>query len=181
MLLGVLSLDFAIAGVLPRLEARTLAGGSIVLPEDAHGSFALLVFGFTRGSREWTSAWGRRSVQDCKPVNHCQDYAIAVLEDVPRLLRSIVVSGIRAGIPAERQGYFLTLFHDSDAWKKFVGYREPDDAYLVLLDADGNVRWRWHGIFNDANYAIFQQELREIGVSRINELHCCRARRGTPA
>jgi hypothetical protein len=43
--------------------------------------------------------------------------------------------------------------------KRFVEFEKPDQAYLVLLDRDGNVRWRWHGLFGEVEYGRLREQL----------------------
>ena len=47
-------------------------------------------------------------------------------------------------------------------WKEAVGYDSPNDAYLVLLDADGAIRWRFHGALNDASLAGLKSQLADL-------------------
>jgi hypothetical protein len=139
--------------MLPRLEGRSLSGKQIVLPDDAYGKIALLVIGFTKKSSQANRAWGQRFKKDFGNDGYVV-YPVAVLEDVPEFIRGLVTSGIRRGVPPEDQVYFLTLFHGEADLKRFVAFSAPDEAYLLLLDARGEVRWRGHGLFREQDYAI---------------------------
>lgn len=147
---------------LPRLKGETLADKPIVLPDDAHGKIALLVIGFTRKSSQATRAWGQRFNMDFGSDQRYVRYQVAVLEEVPRLIRGMVTSGIRREIAAGEQEHFVTLFNTEADLKRFVAYSAPDEAYLLLLDVKGEVRWRGHGLFREQDYAALQHAAKQF-------------------
>ena len=51
------------------------------------------------------------------------------------------------------------LFEGEDALKKAAGFQASDEAYVLLLDANGNVVWREHGAVDDKKVAALQGEL----------------------
>jgi predicted transcriptional regulator len=44
----------------------------------------------------------------------------------------------------------MTVYGGNDDWKARVGFSAPHDAYLVLIDRQGIVRWLAHGRVSDA-------------------------------
>src|SRR5437763_688686 len=81
---ALLAVTSSSGGTLPRLEGKSLAGKNVVLPDDARGSAAILIFGFTRASRSNTEAWSRRLADD-KTLSGVKIYNLPVLESVPRI------------------------------------------------------------------------------------------------
>lgn len=70
------------------------------------------------------------------------------------------ISRARESLPAQRRsGKALrrNLFQGDADWKKFVGFATADEAYLVLLDANGEVKWRGHGVLSEEGYATLQR------------------------
>jgi hypothetical protein len=147
---------------LPRLAGEALSGKQIVLPGDANGKIALLVIGFTKKSSQATRAWGQRFKKDFGNDQRYVVYQVAVLENVPRFIRGTVTSSIRLGIPPEEQEHFVTLFNGEADLKRFLSYSGPDEAYLLLLNARGEIRWRAHGVFREQDYAALQDAAKQL-------------------
>jgi hypothetical protein len=146
----------------PRLKGATLSDKQIVLPDDAHGKIALLVIGFTRKSSQATRAWGQRFNKDFGNDQRYVRYQVAVLEDVPKLIRGMVTSGIRRDIPAGEQEHFVIVVNGEADLKRFMAYSVPDEAYLLLLDAKGAVQWRGHGLFREQDYAALRDAAQQL-------------------
>jgi hypothetical protein len=134
----------------PSIEGENLLGKKLAFPEAAKGKPAVIVIGFTHASQTQTKAWGIKLAPEF-PV-----YSIAVLEDVPRLVRGIVSGGIKRGIPQNQRERFLLVYHGEKELKQAVRFQQPDDAYLAVIDRDGAIRWRFHGPVTDSTV----QELR---------------------
>jgi hypothetical protein len=128
---------------IPAIEGETLAGKKVSLPAAAEGRPALLIIGFTHASQPQAKAWGMR-VRDRFPA-----WSIAVLEDVPRLLRGMVAGSIRRGTPKELHDHFVLVYRGGNELKKAAGFDRPDDAYLLVIDSAGAIRWSFHGPVTD--------------------------------
>jgi hypothetical protein len=149
---------------LPRLAGESLSGKEVVLPNDAHGKIALLVIGFTKKSSHATQAWEQRFKKDFGNDQRYVVYPVAVLEDVPRFIRGMVTSSIRRGTPPGEQDRFVTLFQGEADLKRFVSYAGPDEAYLLLLDAKGEVQWHGHGLFGEQDYAALHDAAKQLAL-----------------
>jgi predicted transcriptional regulator len=84
------------------------------------------------------------------------EYSVAVLQDVPRLVRGMAIGGIKSSVPQNQRERILLVFQGEKDLKVAAGFDRPDDAYLVLLDREGSIRWRFHGAFTEDSL----QELR---------------------
>jgi hypothetical protein len=156
-------LGFAQGGQpMPRIEGESFAGQKIVLPDATHGKVAVLVFGFTRNSKVPTSAWAQKINAEFGTHNRFELYELPVLEDVPRFIRGMVISGIKKGVPENRRAHFLPVVQNESDLKKLVNYKEPDDAYLVMLDPSGQIVAQTHGPFTDVAYAQFRAGLQSL-------------------
>jgi hypothetical protein len=147
---------------MPRIEGESFTGQKIVLPDNAHGKVAVLVFGFTKASKGPTSAWTQKINAEFGTRNGFELYELPVLEDVPRFIRGMVISSIKKGVPENRRAHFVPIVQNESELKKLVNYQEPDDAYVVTLDATGRVVSQTHGPFNDAAYEPFRTDLRSL-------------------
>jgi hypothetical protein len=147
---------------IPRIEEENLAGHQVVLPNAASGKVAVLVLGFTKASKEPTSAWANKVLADFG--NQCGFvlYQMPVLEEVPHFIRGMVISSMKKGVPESQREHFVPVLHHEADWKKLVSYKEPDDAYLVVLDRSGTIAYQMHGTLNDQNYAKLRTELQTL-------------------
>jgi len=144
---------------MPRTEGESLAGHAVVLPDDTAGKVAVLIFGFTKASKLQTGAWADKLQSDFSARADFQLYQLPVLEDVPRILRSMIISGIRKGVPENRRDHFVPMLQGEEVTKKLAHYKEPDDAYLVVLDRAGGIALQIHGATNDATYGAAKSEI----------------------
>jgi hypothetical protein len=140
-LLSILFTAIAAAESIPRIEAKAVSGKTIVLPDAVAGRPAVLIFGFSKDSNKQTEQWSKRLHSAQVPV-----YTLPVLESVPRLIRGLVVSGIKGGTAAADRDYMLPVFSGEAALKQLVQFSQPDDAYVVVLDASGKIQWKGHGV-----------------------------------
>lgn len=144
------SILFLCAGMLyaqqsiPTIEGETLSGKKISLPAEVGSQSALLIIGFTHGSQAQVKAWGAR-VRGRFPA-----WSIAVLEDAPRFVRGMASHSIKGAIPKDQYDRFLLVYHGEKQLKEAAGFDRPDDAYLLVIDSIGTIRWRGHGPVSDA-------------------------------
>lgn len=148
-----------VAQNLPMIEGDSLTGQHVVLPKAANGKVAVLVLGFTKASKIPTSAWGNRMVTDFANTPNLVLYQLPVLEEVPGIIRGMVISGIKKGVPENRRGYFVPVLHNESELKKLVNYKEPDDAYLILLDLSGRIAYQTHGALTESSYAEVRRHI----------------------
>lgn len=163
--LGVLCVGACLAQTgqpMPPIEGESFAGQKIVLPDAAHGKVAVLVFGFSKASKVPTSAWAQKVNAEFGTHDGFELYELPVLEDVPRFIRGMVISSIKKGVPENRRAHFVPIVQGESELKKLVNYKEPDDAYLVMLDSNGQVVSQTHGPFSDAAYAQFRTNLQSL-------------------
>lgn len=116
------------------------------------------MIGFTHASQSQTKPWTERLAAD---FDH---YSIAVLEDAPRLVRGMAVGGIKGSVPKDQRDRFLVVFKGEKEMKAAVGFERPDDAYVVLLDPDGSIVWRFHGAVNEN--ALGELKTRIAGIKK---------------
>ena len=157
--LAAVSLIPAFAQTLPATEFQTLAGTKLTLPGGAGERAALFIVGFSHASSKPTSAWSKQLDKDCAETGTVC-YTVAVLQDVPRLVRGMVISGIRSGIPKEKRNRFLILLHEEEVWKKLCGFSDADGAYLLLVSRTGQILWKWAGPADGASLSAARERLR---------------------
>ncbi len=127
----------------PAIEGQNLLDQKVKFPD---GQAAVVVMGFTHASQNQTKAWAQR-IGSQFPL-----YSIAVLEDVPRLVRGMASHGIKSGTPENQRAHFLLVYHNEKELKQAAGFSTPDDAYVLVLDKSGVIQWKFHGPVTDAAF-----------------------------
>ena len=145
--------------LMPTIDGESLTGSKVSLPEAAKGKVAVLVLGFTKASKTATSAWADRLFADFAAQNGFALYQLPILESVPGFVRGMVISSMKKGVRSNMRDHFVPIVHGEAELKKLVGYKEPDDAYLVVLDSGGNVIEQRCGPFNGATYAQLRVDI----------------------
>ena len=99
---------------MPKTEGESLTGHKVVLPDAAAGKVAVLIFGFAQSSKGQTSPWAERLESAFSAHTEFQLYQLPVLEDAPRILRNMVTSGIRKGVPENKRDRFVPVLQGRD-------------------------------------------------------------------
>ena len=147
---------------MPTTEGDSFAGHKVVLPDAAAGKVAVLIFGFTKASKIPTGAWADKLLADFGTRPGVELYQLPVLEEVPRLFRGMVISGIRKGVAENKRDHFVPILQGEAELKKLVHYQEPDDAYLVLLSRGGNIVQQIHGTPTEAKYSQVRSAIESL-------------------
>lgn len=145
--------------VLPDVSGETLTGRVATLPGAARGKVTLIVFSFSREAGAEGRAWTERFVRDFGSNWRVWSFSVIVLQSVPGLLRGVVVAQIRKGTPIALRDRVLLVYREEDAWKRRLGVSSDKDVSLLLIGADGTIRWVHHGRFSEPDYARLAAEL----------------------
>jgi hypothetical protein len=144
---------------LPRIEGDSLSGRHVVLPAAASGKVAVLILGFSKASKTPTAAWEKKITSDFS-TQQVQVYQLPVLEEVPRIIRGMVISSMKGAVAAEKQDRFIPLLHGESELKKLVDFEQPADAYLIVLGPSSEIDYKTHGsIVTEAGYAQVREHI----------------------
>ena len=149
------------AQTLPRLQGKTLSGVEVVLPAAARGRVTLLLFGFSKASGKPCKEWAAHVWPMIRKDRQADLFTVAEMQGIPGFLKGMVLGSVRRGTPEDYRSHFIPIFQDRKQWQVVTGYQilAPDDAYLVLLDPQGVIRWRTHGPYTPALYTQMQQQM----------------------
>jgi hypothetical protein len=148
--------------LMPPLRGEFLSGRKAVLPDAARGRVALVAVGFSYGSRFAVEAWTARFRQDFGSDSSLTFFEVPVIGGMARMARPFIDGGMRRGTPKALHENVITVYGAASEWKRRLGFRGPDDAYLVLLDREGRVAWRHAGPFREEDYALLAVEARRL-------------------
>src|SRR5881628_1149495 len=126
------------------LPATSLAGDARLFPRDASRPRAIYVVTFSKAATAEASEWTRtlRARNDVAPSELFQ---VAVLEAVPRLFRSFVISSMKAEIPTNLYDHFWVATSAGQKWQECADASNLDEAHVFVLERGGNIVWRSHG------------------------------------
>ena len=139
----------------PTLEAETLAGGKLRLPDAAKGQPALLVITFSKDAGDASKPWCERFVKD---FGSSRLFQAAHLERAPRLVRGLIRRGMRGDMPASLQARMLLIYQGEAEWRSRFGVTNDNLPYLVTLNAEGRITWIHQGKFDEGQYRKFQSQ-----------------------
>ncbi|WP_445777535.1 hypothetical protein [Shewanella sp.] len=128
----------AITGqVFPSVSGQTLAQQPMQLPQDLNGAVSLLLIGYKQDSQFDIDRWliGLDMTQTKVPV-----YEVPTIQGVfPRMFSTLIDNGMRSGIPKPLWKGVVTVYQDGEQVQAFTGNENPNNARVVLLDAQGKV------------------------------------------
>jgi len=144
---------------IPPVRSKALDDSEVVLPKPANSQILVLIVGFSHKSGEVCTAWGKHVSADYAKNPRVAYFQVPVLQDAPSFVRPMILHGMREGVPPQELSHFVPVYDKEADWKKLVNFSAPDDAYLILADAQGQVFWQTHGSFNNSAYAELQKSV----------------------
>jgi hypothetical protein len=134
----------SIAGV--NLSTQSLKGEPRVFPNDVSQRRAVVVVTFSKSASDEASEWTRKLRENQQKLA-ASIYQIAVLEDVPALFRSFVISALRRALPRELHDNFWISTSSSKEWQDRTGSRSLGGAHVFVLEEGSRITWRFDGAF----------------------------------
>lgn len=127
-------------------SGASLEGQSHQLPEDFSGQVTLLLFGYKQDSQFDIDRWliGLDMTKTDVPV-----YEIPTIQGMfPRMFSTQIDNGMRGGIPKALWKGVITVYEDGDKVQAFTGNEQPNNARVVLIDAQGRIQYFYDGGFS---------------------------------
>ena len=120
---------------------------------------AVLVVGYSRESRDEATAWGTRLAKDFGGSPDVAYYELAMLEDVPKFLRGLVLRSISRSVSERGKAHLVPLTSDQARWKAVSHFGNANDAYVLVVDSAGVVRWQASGEPTEERYQAMRRAL----------------------
>ena len=158
--------SLAVGDPLPTLRGEFLTGRTAVLPQAAAGRVALLLLGFTYDSRFAVEAWTQKFRGQFHTDPRVTFYEIPMIGGLARMGKWFIDGGMRRGTPKADYEHVITVYGGIDPWKQRVAFRDPNAAYLILLDASGRVAWRFAGVPDEPAYHALSSEVLRLVTGR---------------
>ncbi len=139
-----------VGDVLPPLRGSFLTGKNVALPSASAGKTALLILGFTYASRRAVEPWGDWFKKTFAGRQELTFFEMPMIGGMGKLGRWFIDRGMRKSTPQELHEHVITVYSETGDWKRRLGVTNAneDDAFLVVVDGKGIVRWMHHGPFD---------------------------------
>lgn len=147
---------------IPAVKAKALDNSEATLPPEGGQRPLILVVGFSRKGGQMCTVWGKRVAADFRTDSRVNYFQIPVLEEAPSFIRPMILHGMRKDTSPEVLSHTIPVYQQEAEWKKAVNFSTPDDAYVLLTDAQGHVVWRTHGAWSDSLYGALKSELNKL-------------------
>lgn len=131
----------------PEVAGESLEGTAWTIPADLAGRPAILLIGYVQDSQFDIDRWLLGIAQAEIPVPFLELPTIPGL--APRMFKGTIDQGMRQGIPIEDWQGVVTLWkEDARRVLELTGNQLPNNARVLLLDAEGRIVW-----FADRGYS----------------------------
>lgn len=147
---------------LPAFSGDDLAGTKVALPAAARGRVALIAFGFSYDSRVPVEAWTGHARTTWGAEPQFTWYQVPMIGGFGRLAKPFITGGMRKDTDPRYRPNAVIVFGGTGPWKSRLGVGDDRLAYLVLIDREGVVRWRYGGLFNQAMAAELDAQVRAL-------------------
>ena len=144
---------------IPPFQGTSFSDQTVKLPDDLRGKVGVLVVGFTHASQYAVEGWGKRLAADYQDSPGVVYYEMPVLAGAPRLIRGMIAGKIKGSLPDPVKPHFVPILENQAGWQAVANYKSGDDAYVMVVDGQGVVRWQTHEAVSDAAYARLRQQV----------------------
>lgn len=131
----------------PTISGTSLEQQKVVMPLAFKEKFTLLLIGYKQDSQFDIDRWliGLDMTQTQLPV-----YELPTIQGMfPRMFRTYIDNGMRAGIPKPLWKGVITVYEDGDRVQQFTGNENPNNARVVLLNEAGKILY-----FYDQGFSV---------------------------
>ena len=121
----------------PVVSGESLEKTLVTIPQVFSGQPALLLVGYKQDAQFDIDRWliGLDMTQTTVAV-----YEIPTIAGMfPRMFRTVIDNGMRAGIPKELWRGVITVYQDGERVQAFTGNTNPNNARVLLLDSTGKI------------------------------------------
>lgn len=157
-----------VGDLLPTLKGQFLTGRDAVLPQASSGKVTLVAIGFTYQSRFPVEAWADAYRRASGAREDVTFFEVPMIGGLPALARWFIDRGMRKGTPVALHDHVITVYGATVEWKQQLSYSAEykDDAYLIVYDREGVVRWLYHGLFNQPRADELEKVLTSLADRR---------------
>jgi hypothetical protein len=135
---------------LPKIEAATLTGRIVALPNAFQGRPSVVLLGFSKNAGYQAQDWVKPLYKEYG--QKVGVFQVPIIEAVPRILRGYAQKMMRQITPEALYDQVLLLDKGEKAWHTFLAHRNDDDIHVIVIDQEGRIEHRFEGRYNEPAY-----------------------------
>lgn len=138
-------------GTFPVIEAESLRGRALRLPDDFRGQRNLLLVAYEREQQADIDTWLAVLDTLAPQLPDFAYYELPTIGSSYKWMRAVIDGGMKQGIPDRAQrDRTITLYLDVDWFRAQIGTAGNDSIAALLVDREGNIAARWYGRYSAA-------------------------------
>ena len=118
--------------------------------------------GFTYKSRFAVEEWVKHFRADFDKEPRATFFEVPIIGGMAKMGKWFIDSGMRRGTPKDDHEHVITVYSGAGDIKKRMDYKAPDAAYLLVLDPQGKVAWKYTGPFTEDAYAALAAQMKKL-------------------
>ena len=131
----------------PTITGKSLAGNIVSIPNDFKGNTTLLLIGYKQNSQFDIDRW-LISLDMTETI--VDVYELPTIQGLfPSMFSTMIDNGMRRGIPKPLWKGVITIYQDGDKIQHLTGNTNPNNARVVLLNPNGEIRY-----FYDQGFSV---------------------------
>jgi len=147
----------------PQIAGANLARKRLTLPQDFEGQANILLIAFQQWQQGEVNTWVPTVQKLEAAYPGVRYYELPTIRPLNRLVQAFINGGMRAGIPDRlARERTITLYLDKDAFRRALELGDEDHIHVLLLDGEGQVRWRARGLLSADTARALEDQLREL-------------------
>lgn len=137
-------------GAFPVLQAESLQGRRVRLPDQLKGERNLLLVAYEREQQADLDTWlAALDTVSLEPPAFAY-YELPTIGNSYKFMRAVIDGGMKQGIPDRAQrDRTITLYLDVDWFRAQIGTDSTDAVAALLVDRAGNITARWYGPYTE--------------------------------
>ena len=145
----------------PALSGRNLAGQDVTVPASYPGKHLLVCLGFTRASQYEVEPWAALATQAFGKDDRFLVLEMPMYSGAARLFRPFIDNGMARATPQQLHVNVVTSTSVDEAMEG-LRLEDKEQAAIVLVGADGGVRFVARGAPNAQSREAFKQALASL-------------------
>ncbi|MBT5925335.1 MAG: hypothetical protein HOH33_01815 [Verrucomicrobia bacterium] len=134
----------------PEVKGKSLQGNEILFPSVFKSQpYHVVMIAFEQEQQLEVNTWLPHLQTLTESRNDLDYFELPTINRMNALMRWIIYRGMRSGIKEDAsRKRTVTLHIEKDPFKEALKIESESSIYAFLVDAEGNVMWKWKGLWS---------------------------------